>query len=216
MAEAANESVRDATQTGVESSSRDSLRERLVVPVIILLHLAVTLFLAYKLNIWVDEAFSLRTSERGIGYALHQALHFELQAPLYFVLLSAWRKLDTSIFFARLLSVASVALSLKVIAGLSRRIWKDIHQGWIVAVVAFNPMTIGVAVDVRLYAPVLLISALLILTFYDGYLSQNTNRRAQICHVALAVVALYTQYYTGFLLVGSACALLVLRRWRPF
>ena len=215
MSESETESLRSPTEPRADSSSLIGSGERLVVPVLILLHLALTLFLAFRLNIWVDEAFSLHTSGRGVGYALRQALHFELQAPLYFVLLSAWRKIDSSIFFARLLSVASVALSLKVIANLSKRLWKDIHPGWIVAVVAFNPVTIGAAVDVRLYAPVLLLSALLLLTFYDGYMAHTTSRRAQICHVLLAVAALYTQYYTGFLLIGNACALLVLRQWRP-
>lgn len=215
MAETDTESLRSATHAGASTRSLTGSGERLIVPVLILLHLTITLTLAYKLNIWVDEAFSLHTSERGVGYALSQALHFELQAPLYFVLLSVWRKLDSSIFFARLFSVASVALALKVIANLSRRLWRDVHPGWIVAVVAFNPLTIGVAVDVRLYAPVLLLSALLMITFYDGFLGQTTSRRAKICHVILAVVALYTQYYTGFLLVGNACALLVLRQWRP-
>lgn len=215
MAETETASLRSATEARADSRSLIGSGEKLVVPALILLHLALTLFLAFRLNIWVDEAFSLHTSERGIGYALRQALHFELQAPLYFVLLSVWRKLDSSIFFARLLSVATVALSLKVIASLSRRLWKDVHPGWIVAVVAFNPVTIGIAVDVRLYAPVLLLSALLLLTFYDGYLAQTTSRRAQIYHVLIAVAALYTQYYTGFLLAGSACALLVLKQWRP-
>ena len=116
MSESETESVPGATEPRAESRLLIGSGERLVVPVLILLHLALTLFLAYRLNIWVDEAFSLHTSGRGVGYALHQALHFELQAPLYFVLLSAWRKIDSSIFFARLLSVASVALSLKVIA----------------------------------------------------------------------------------------------------
>jgi hypothetical protein len=187
---------------------------RFVVPLLIFIHVLLTLVLAYNLNIWIDEAFSLHTTERGVAFALRQALNFEMQAPLYFVLLSIWRKIDQSIFFARLFSVASVALALKVIATLSTRLWKDVHPGFLVAIVAFNPLTITVAVDVRLYAPVLLLSALLLLTFHDGFLTQSRRRRTQVIYVLLAVIALYTQYYTGFLLVGNACALLVLKRWR--
>jgi hypothetical protein len=192
-----------------------NLRQRLTVPLLLLLHLALTLFLAYKLNIWVDEAFSLQTTERGVGHALRQALNFELQAPLYFLLLSLWRKISSSIFFARLFSVACVALSLKVVVGLAGRFLKDVHPAWVVALVAFNPLTIAVAVDIRLYALTLLLASLLLLTFYDGYLAQAPSRRAQVCYVLLAAAALYTQYYLGFLLAANACALLVLRRWRP-
>ncbi|MBC7909055.1 MAG: glycosyltransferase family 39 protein [Pyrinomonadaceae bacterium] len=188
---------------------------RLVVPLLILLNVALTLTLSLKLNIWIDEAFSLHTTGKGFGYALQQALNFELQAPLYFLLLNLWRKIFSSIFFARLFSVVCVALALWTVACLSRRFWKEVHPGWIVAAVAFNPLAISVAVEVRLYALALLLTALLLLTFYDGFLSETKSRRAQICYVLLAVAALYTQYYMGFLLVANACALLVLRRWRP-
>lgn len=204
------------SRTRERSTSSVALKSAhtITVPLLLILHLALTLLLAYKLNIWVDEAFSLRTTERGFGYALHQALNFELQAPLYFVLLSLWRKINGSIFFARLFSVACVALSLKVIASLVGRYLKNLHPAWIVAAVAFNPVVIAVAVDVRLYALVLLLSSLLLLTFYDGFLTETRSRRAQVCYVLLAVAALYTQYYMGFLLAANACALVCLKRWR--
>jgi hypothetical protein len=214
MAETETESLRRHEAASAEEESPGDFRQRLIVPVLIALHLALTLFLAYKLNIWVDEAFSLRTTERGVGYALHQALNFELQAPLYFILLSLWRKINGSIFFARLFSVACVALSIKVIASLAGRYLKNLHPAWIVAALAFNPLVIAVAVDVRLYALVLLLSALLLLTFYDGFLTETRSRRAQVCYVLLAVAALYTQYYMGFLLAANACALVCLKRWR--
>ena len=215
MTEAESESL---SQVGRAETSVDmpvNSRNRFVVPLLIGLHLLITIFLAFRLNIWVDEAFSLHTTAQGVRYALHQALNFELQAPLYFVLLSVWRKLDSSIFAARLFSVASVALSLRVVASMSRRFWKDLHPGWVVAIVAFNPLTIAVAVDIRLYAQVLLLSALLLVTFYDGYLALVPSRRARIYYILLAIASLYTQYYLGFLLAGNACALLALRRWRP-
>ncbi len=200
---------------GTKRKSLADVYAKLAVPFIILVNLAVTLTLSYKLNIWVDEAFSLHTTDRGVGDALSQALNFELQAPLYFVLLGLWRKINSSIFFARLVSVICVAIAIKVVAVLSSRFWKDVHPGWIAAAVAFNPLTIYVAVEIRLYALVLLLSALLLLAFYDGYLSDARKRGAQVCYILLAVISLYTHYYVGFLLVANACALLILRRWRP-
>lgn len=208
MTETAPESFRAEGNTLIDFCRRQA------VPLILLCHLLLTLTLAYKLNIWVDEAFSLGTTERGVRYGLRQALNFELQAPLYFLLLSLWRKINASIFFARLFSVACVGLSIKVAAQLARRFFRDVHPAWFVAAVAFNPLVIIVAVDVRLYALVLLLTALLLLAFHDGYLSETPSRRAQVCYVVLAVAALYTQYYMGFLLVANACALCALRRWR--
>lgn len=214
MAETETDSLRQRDKVKAEGTSPRDFLQRLAVPLLITLHLALTIFLAFKLNVWVDEAFSLQTTERGFGYALHQALNFELQAPLYFLLLSLWRKISISIFFARLFSVACVALSMPVVAGLARRFLKDVHPALVVGIIAFNPLTIAVAVDIRLYALTLLISSLLLHTFYDGYLSPTPSRRAQVCYVLLAAAALYTQYYTGFLLAANACALLALRRWR--
>ena len=204
------------------SALRDPLRplrfifaRRGVIALIILLHLCITIPLAYKLNIWMDEAFTLHTTDQGLGYALEQALNFELQAPLYFVILNLWRKINGSIFFARLFSVLSIALTIHTVARLSRRFFKEIHPGWLAAAVAFNPFTIWAALEIRLYALVILQSALLLLLFYDSFLSEAPRRFARISYFMLAVVALYTQYYLGFLLAAHAVVLLLLKRWRP-
>jgi len=202
-------------ETDTEKKSLADFCKAWAVHFIILLNLALTLFLSDKLNIWVDEAFSLHTTEKSLSYALEQALNFELQAPLYFAFLSLWRKLNGSVFFARLFSVICVALTIYVVSLLSRRLWKDVHPGWIAAAVAFNPLTIAVAIEMRLYALILLLTSLLLLSFYDGYLAEKRSRRAQVCYILLAIAALYTQYYMGFLLAANACALVLLRRWRP-
>lgn len=203
-------------QTDSRHASPGYFSQRAAVPAIAFLHLVFTLFLSFKLNVWVDEAFSLHTTDRGLSFALNQALNFELQAPLYFLLLSLWRKFDSSIFFARIFSVVCVLVAIKLVASLANRLWKEMHPGWIVAAVAFNPLTIYVAVDIRPYALILLLTVALLVAFYDGYLVETRRtRRAQICYVVLAIAALYTQYYLGFLLLANACALLVLRRRRP-
>src|SRR5690349_20813504 len=62
-----------------------------------LLHLLITLPLAYVLNIWADEASTLYTTEHGFFYAFRSALADEKQAPLYFWFLSLWREIDASI-----------------------------------------------------------------------------------------------------------------------
>ncbi len=67
-------------------------------------NLLVTLPLAWLLNIWQDEAYTLQTTSNGVAYAFHQALSFEQNAPLYFVLISLWRSLGDGIFYLRLFS----------------------------------------------------------------------------------------------------------------
>ena len=67
--------------------------------------------MAWHLNIWSDEASTLYTTQNGIFEAFSNAGD-EKQAPLYFVLLGAWRLIDDSHFFARLFSVLCSVLSI--------------------------------------------------------------------------------------------------------
>lgn len=199
---------------GLKSLLRSYRAGDYLVPLVILLHLSITLFLAAMLNIWVDEAYSLSTSGGSIERTLRQALHFELQPPLYFILLNIWRKLDDSILFARLFSVTCAALTLIVTSGLARRFVERIHPAWVVTAVAFNPFIIWAAVEIRGYALVVLLSAFLLLFFYDGYLAAVSRRRRQWYYLLCSILALYTQYYLGFLLLAGAFVLLALKRWR--
>lgn len=181
---------------------------------LILLHLGITLTLSNLLNVWIDEAYTLHTTGNGLAYAFTQALRFELQPPLYFLLLSLWRKLNDSVFFARLFSVLCVGLTLKTVIGISRRYLPEVNPVWIIGTIAFNPLLIWAAVEMRVYALVLLISALLLLLFFDGFLQDEPRFASRALYVLVSILALYTQYYLGFLLVAPAFALLVLRRWR--
>jgi hypothetical protein len=188
---------------------------RLIVLAVAAGQLCLTLFLSAKLNISLDEAWSLHTSARTLGYAASQAVWFETQAPLYFVLLAAWRALDDGVFFARLFSVLCAALAVVVMAAVSRRYVKWVHPGFVAAAVATHPLMIYAATEIRLYALLALICSLLLLLFHDGYVAERPSRRAAYCYLALAVVGLYTQYYVGFLLVAGACGLLATGRWQP-
>jgi hypothetical protein len=178
------------------------------------LHLCLTLPLAWELNTWIDEASSLETTRHGVGHAASRAVTYELQAPLYFASLAAWRMLDGSIFHARLFSVIAAALALWAVAGAARRYLPMIHPGWVVALVAFNPFTVWAATEIRVYALTLLLGALLLRLFYDGYVSDSPSPWARRGYALVALVALYTYYYLGFLLLAHGAALVALRRWR--
>lgn len=184
------------------------------IHLLIILHLGVTLYLANSLNLWLDEAYTLDTTGKGLWHAFYQATYFELQPPLYFVLLSLWRKFNSGIFFARLPSVFCTALTIKVVADLSKRFLKDVNSTWVIACVASSPFMIWAAVEMRVYAFVILLSGLLLRFFFDGFLEESPRSSSRWWYVLVSILALYTQYYLGFLLVANACALLLLRRWR--
>lgn len=178
------------------------------------LSFCLSLVLAYFLDIRFDEAFTLNTTSRSISYAFYQALKFEQQAPLYFVLLSIWRKVDSSIFFARLFSILFVPFIVWASAEVAKRYVKNVNPLLIAAAISLHQMLIWSALEIRLYTMMMMLSALILLLFYDGYLSENPQRRSRILYIIVSIISLYTQYYLGFQLVAGAFALLILRRWQ--
>jgi len=190
-----------------------SKRSWLLIAGAIIVNVAVTVPLAKILNTWIDESYTLRTTGQTLQYAIHQAIHFELQPPLYFALLTLWRSIDHSIFFARLFSVVCAAVLVYCAAQLSARYAPRLDPAWAAWLVALNPATIWAAEEIRVYALGGLCSALLMWTFYDGYLATTSSGRARVLHAVIAVISVYTQYFLGFVLVAQFCALLFTRRW---
>ncbi|MBL8208325.1 MAG: glycosyltransferase family 39 protein [Blastocatellia bacterium] len=180
---------------------------------ILIIHLCLTLPLAWKLNLWIDEASSLDTSGKSFLYALRQAFTYELQAPLYFGLLNLWRIPSESIFHARLFSVACTSLMLVLVVGIVRRYFPKLHPAWVVALLAVHPFTIWAATEIRVYALVMLLSAVLMRLFFDGFLAVAPQQHSRWGYFGIALLSLYTYYFLGFLLVAQGCALLVQRRW---
>lgn len=189
-------------------------RSPLITLLAIALNLVITIPLAASLNIWTDEAYSLNTTSKPFSEAIYQALYFEIQPPFYYLCLELWRNLHDSIFVARLFSIACIALTIFVCQHLSQRYLNTIHSGWVVVLVALHPYSIWAAVEIRAYPLSVLLSALLLLFFYDGYLSSQPTVRARWIHAGVAVIALYTHYFLGSLLVAGGFCLLCLRRWR--
>src|SRR5262249_53448815 len=66
-------------------------RGRVGVGAMVVVYLAVTVWLSWELNVWRDEMYSLHTTEGSVVRAARQAIDFELQPPVYFALLAAWR-----------------------------------------------------------------------------------------------------------------------------
>ena len=196
-----------------ETKSFSSFFERSWHWFVIALNLAITLPLSYILNIWLDEAFTLETTEHSMRHAFNQAIYFEYQPPLFFLILTVWRKLNGSIFFARLFSVLCIAVMIYVTAIFTRKLFQKTNAALFTLIIALNPFVIWCATDVRVYAFALLLTALLLFYFYEGFLREKENLKAQIIYSSVALVCLYAQYYAGFLLVANAFALLVFRRW---
>ena len=192
--------------------------EKWILLAIVLLHLAIALPLAYQLNIWVDEASSLYATERGFWIAFQTAAVEQKQAPLYFWILSLWRSIDGSIFFARLLSILCSIAAIKAFAGLAARIADRPGALLLTAFFGLHPFLIWTSLEIRVYSLVILLSVVLIRTFltafWDGAHANGRVSVPKIWFLVAVIVSLYTNYYLGFLVAGLFGALIFTRRWR--
>ena len=188
---------------------------------LIVCHVVLVLPLAYYLNIWSDEASSLYSTE-SISFAFQHAATIERQAPLYFWILSLWRAVNGSIFFSRVLSIVCSIAAIWFFAGLAQRVLKNPRAATLAtAFFALHPILIWASLEIRVYSLVILLSIGLMRLFVAGFFeethaeTQRSRRDAKIFFVLLSVVALYTNYYLGFLLVGLFVALIATAKWRP-
>jgi hypothetical protein len=171
------------------------------------------LYLSGVLNIWIDEAFTLRTTDAGPIAAWSRSIAFEVQPPVYFIIEALWRTIDeASIIFARLPSVLFAAGAAAVIVLAAHRIAPRVPPPVVALLTALNPVFFWTASEMRVYALVLLFGAVLTWLFFEGFLVAPAARRAQIWYTVFALAGLYTQYYVGFVLAVHLLTLLALRR----
>lgn len=182
---------------------------------LLLAHVLIALPLAYFLNVWADEASTLHTTQHGFVEAFRNAAANEKQAPLYFWVLSLWRSLNDSIFFARLFSIICSVAAIKLFAGLAARLFEPRAALLATAFFALHPFLIWASLEIRVYSLVILLSVLLMRLFLDAFTidDQGASWRREIPFLVVALTALYTNYYLGFLLVGLFVALLMMKKW---
>lgn len=181
---------------------------------LIFINMAIAIYLSLHLNIWLDEAYSLNTTSKNLIYAVHQALYFEFQPPFYFAFMTLWRDINPSIFFARFFSVVCISFSIYLIPLLNKRYSPEVNPIWATLLFALNPFTIWAAVEIRPYALIVLLSILLLIFFYDAYISKVSSKYSRWFYIICATIGLYTQYYLGFLLAANAGVLVFNRNWR--
>lgn len=183
---------------------------------LMIFHLLIALPLAFFVNIWVDEASTIHTTGNGFFFALQHAFETEKQAPLYFWVLSLWRGINDSIFFARLFSIIFSLLAIKFFHDLARNFFSEKQSLSATAFFALHPYLIWASLEIRLYSTVIFLSILILSLFVEIFLKEislNAPKSRDILFIVFSSIALYTNYYLGFLLVGCFAALLVLQKW---
>lgn len=179
--------------------------------IICFLHLIIVLPLAYFLNVNIDEASTLYVTENSILATLQNPFVIEKQSPFYFLILNLWQTLNSSIFFARLFSIVCSLLAIKLFHELTRKLFDDLKSKIVTAFFAFHPFLIWTSLEINIFALVVLFSVLLLKLAFENF--SNTERtptiQSQIFFIIIAILAIYTNFYLLFLLIGIFLALLI-------
>jgi hypothetical protein len=179
---------------------------------IISLFFILYLVLAFKINMWVDECFSLNTANKpGIKQIVETSIVFEAQPPFYFLFLALWLKIWNSIFFARVLSAILIVLSVLVIRNILK-LTHNISSIWFMLLFLLNPFFLWASTESRCYAMVILFSAILTFVFYQTYILDKRSYR--LLYIIISIFAINTEYFIAILLVANAVHLFVFKEWK--
>lgn len=180
-----------------------------------LVYYGVMVYLSDCFNVWEDEIYSLDTTSKGLSYAYHQAIYFEGQPPVWFLLLTAWRSLSGSILWARLFSMFLIIITQIVLYRFIKQESDKKFAGMFSVLFLLNPWIIFTILEIRLFALVILLSLIIIIIFYRSYYADRITPAARMLYVFFAVIGLFTQYFIGFLLFANAVVLLFKKNRKP-
>jgi len=182
---------------------------------------ALAIWNSYHKSLWIDEAYSLNTANQSLRGTWHQALHFELQPPLYYMLLNVWIHLGSpTVQWMRVLS-ALCAVGCVLFFWATRPHAMPRPGGVPAPILAVVTGTVAwAAAEARPYALALFFSAWT-MYFFVRILDRQDNRSwlDAVLYVIGAYAGILTFYYVGFLLAGQWVAAATIqrgRRWLTF
>jgi hypothetical protein len=177
--------------------------------------IAITIWNSLHKSLWIDEAYSFHSANRTLAATWHQAIHFETQPPLYFVLLNLWLRLGSpSVHWMRLLSTLAAIGCMAFLW--ATRPTNTGRRGVPAPVFAMVTATVvWAAAEARPYALALFFSAWT--TYFFVRILDRQDDRSWLDAALYAIGAyagLITFYYVGFLLAGQWVAAALLQRGR--
>src|ERR1700712_3329573 len=138
--------------TDIMKNSNSSPVKNYLFYIFLFIYAVTLLYLSKVLNIWMDEAYTLDTTGYKLSKVIAQSYSFESQPPVYFILLSLWRKISGEVFFARLFSLISIGLAAHYFYKLIRLISGIEASRWLLILFLLNPFIVWAGLEIRLYA----------------------------------------------------------------
>jgi mannosyltransferase len=151
-------------------------------------------------SFWYDEAMSLRLARMAPTEFLAAVANREANGTLYFVALSVWRLLGEGEARVRFLSVLFMAATVPLLYLVGRRHVGSFAAGLAVVLFAINPFVVHYAQEARMYAMALFLVTLAVLSW--SHAAETDERRWWLVYGLASVAAVYTHFFSGFVLLG--------------
>jgi uncharacterized membrane protein len=160
-------------------------------------------------SFWYDEAYSASVAQ-GTPLQIISNRFSDVHPPLYYLTLHFWQYVDTGDFAVRLMSAMLGTAGIAAVYALGRTLFGQKVGLAAAAVTCLAPYTVFYGQEARMYSLVLLLSALLLLTYHR--MLQTRSRRWWLAYAACGALSMYVQYVSALLLLGLHVHLLVTRR----
>jgi hypothetical protein len=181
--------------------------------VLLVLYFVFLIVVGYKQYVWTDEGFSLMTSSKSVSFAFNKALEVEFQPPLFYVLLNLWRSINSSYFFARMLSIILLFISVFPLKALLKEHFGERYK-FFTLVFLTNSFIIASALEIRYQSLMILLTILAEYFFLTGYYRENRKFTHRLIYIVIAIFGVYTQYYFSFLLIANFIVLVAFRKYK--
>lgn len=164
----------------------------------LLLGWALRLFQITRNSFWVDEGFSVFLASQDIeeivmGTAMDQ------HPPLYYILLHYWMVLGRSMFVIRLLSAVLGLAAIPLLYRIASSIFSARVALGATFLLVISPVHIQYSQEARMY--ILLSLSTLASTLLVWHLVEGPSKRLWLGYLFTTLVALYTHYFSLFILV---------------
>lgn len=172
----------------------------LQVTFLILIAFAVRSYRLDFQSIWWDEGHSIEMASAPVTQ-IPTLPGMDVHPPGFFVALHGWMALaGRSEFALRYLSLVFSVLTVTLIVAFGRRMggWRaGLTAGWLAAL---SPFWVAYAQEVRMYALVTFFAAASLFFLWEIIFGGRDARRVWVGYVLATVLALYSHYFTLFLL----------------
>ena len=190
------------------------MKKRLVHPTalalaIITLGFSLRLYRLDAQSFWYDEAYSASVAT-GTPAQIISNRFSDVHPPLYYLALHFWQNVDAGDFTVRLLSAMLGTAGIAAVYALGRTLFDEYVGLAAAAITCLAPYTVFYGQEARMYSLLLLLSALLLLSY--NRMLHTRSRRWWLAYTACAVLSMYVQYISALLLLGLHLHFLVSKR----